>query len=62
MMEMATPMKIATCSGANRVATKVITSTAASSVVERRQIRMWRILNSENDRAITSAASPALGT
>ena len=60
-MEMATPTKIATCKGASRVAMKVRISTAASSRVERRQILMWRRLNSENDNTITKAARAALG-
>ena len=61
-MDTATPMKIATCRGASRVAMNVITSTTASSVVESRQIRMWRRLMRVKESPMTRAAKPAFGT
>ena len=55
-------MKIATCKGASRVAIRVVTSTKASSPVERIEMRMWSRLKSEKARAMTSAPRQLFGT
>ena len=62
MIEIPTPRKMATFKGSRSEATKVVTSTAASSGVAASEMRMWCRLITEMAMQTTRAARTGLGT